>query len=243
MSLKKTICIYIKLNTVDYQTVWDIQKEFAKRRLQKTIPNILLLLEHPHTITIGKTGKKENLLANPYLLEQKNIELKEVDRGGDITYHGPGQLIGYPILDLSETKPDVIWYLRQLEETIIQTLDDFDIISTRKPKHTGVWIDDEKIAALGVNVSRWITSHGFALNVSTDLNYFDLIIPCGIRNKNVTSMVKLREMDIDLNEVISKIVNHFGHIFNHKMLPYNHTTWSELSEVFGHYIMREKIQV
>ena len=230
-SSKKNSCVYINLGKVKYQKAWELQKILAQKRLKQNIPNVLLLLEHPPTITIGKIGKKENLLADEELLKQKDIDLFEVDRGGDITFHGPGQLVGYPILNLSETKPDVIWYLRQLEEVMIKTLKDFHVESERRPKYTGVWTNEEKIAAIGVKVSRWITSHGFALNVHTDLSFFNLIVPCGIRNKNVTSMVKILKKEISLNEVIPKLVNQFGKIFDYKMVPFNHSSWPELSEV------------
>lgn len=235
----KNSCIYLNIGLVDYQNAWDLQKKLARARLRQVIPNLLLLLQHPHTITIGKTGDKKNLLVGPELLKQKKIELKRVDRGGDVTYHGPGQLVGYPILDLSKMKPDVIWYLRFLEKTIIQTLADYRIKSEIREKYTGVWAKGEKIAAIGVNVSRWITTHGFALNVDPDLSYFNYIIPCGIRNKNVTSMVKIKQepqqqpkqLPVTVSEVIPKLVNQFGRIFNCKMIPYNHYTWPELTEI------------
>ena len=229
--MAKNSCLYLNLGLVDYQTAWDLQKKLAGGRLRQVVPNLLLLLEHPHTITIGKTGDKKNLLVGPEVLKQKKIELKKVDRGGDVTYHGPGQLVGYPILDLSVIKQDVIWYLRFLEKVIIQTLADYQIKSEIREKYTGVWANDEKIAAIGVNVSRWITTHGFALNVNPDLSYFNFIIPCGIRNKNVTSMVTIKREPVSVNEVIPKLVNQFGRIFNCKMIPYNHYTWPELKRI------------
>lgn len=228
---KKNICVYLNLDKIDYRRAWDIQKNFIEKRLKKVIPNVLILLEHPPTITVGKTGKKDNLLVNQEFLKQHHVDFLEVDRGGDITFHGPGQLVGYPILNLSESKPDVIYYLRQLEEVMIKTIAEFKIKSKRRPKYTGVWTDEEKIAAIGIKTSRWVTSHGFALNVHTDLSYFDLIIPCGIRNKNITSMVKCLGKDLSVNDVIPKLVNQFGLIFNFRMIAYNHASWPEINEV------------
>ena len=146
----KPVCVYLYLGTIEYQTAWNLQKELAERRFLQEIPNLLLLMQHPHTITIGKTGNKEHLLVDPAFLAQKGITLLEVDRGGDITYHGPGQLIGYPILALPESQPDVIAYLRQLEETLICTLQQYHIPAGRKEEYTGVWVAEEKVAAIGV---------------------------------------------------------------------------------------------
>ena len=229
----KPVCVYLYLGTIEYQTAWNLQKELAERRFLQEIPNLLLLMQHPHTITIGKTGNKEHLLVDPAFLAQKGITLLEVDRGGDITYHGPGQLIGYPILALPESQPDVIAYLRQLEETLICTLQQYHIPAGRKEEYTGVWVAEEKVAAIGVKVSHWITTHGFALNVATDLTHYDYIVPCGVRNKNVTSMVKLLDYPICIEDVIPKLVTQFGSTFDFQMIPFELAALPVLNEIIS----------
>ena len=227
----KRTCVYYNLDLTEYQTAWKLQKLLAENRLQQKIPDVLLFTEHPHTITMGKSGQAENLLISPSQMTGKGIAFEEVDRGGDVTYHGPGQVVAYPILNLSQIREDVIWYLRQLEEVIIRTLARFRISAARKEKYTGVWVGEEKIAAIGVKVSRWITTHGLALNVCPDLSYYDYIIPCGIRNKNVTSMVRLMKKDVTPGQVIPKMVNQFADVFQFRMMPYNHASWPVLSEL------------
>ncbi len=181
------------------------------------VPDVLLLCEHPHVITLGRNGKREHLHASDQLLRQIGVEFHQTDRGGDITYHGPGQLVGYPILNLAEIRRDVVWYVRQLEEAMIRATADFGIAATRKAGMTGVWVDlpggEEKLAAIGVHISRWVTSHGFAYNVATDLRYFDLIVPCGIADKRPTSLERLLSRTVTVCGVASSIVERFGEVF------------------------------
>ena len=172
---------------MEYGSALELQRRLVSERQQGSIPDQLLLVEHPHVITLGRNGHRENLLASDRILERAGVAFHSADRGGDVTYHGPGQLVGYPILDLREWKRDVAAYVRALEEVLIATLADFGIAAGRIPKLTGVWAGESKIAAIGVHISRWVTSHGFALNVSTDLSYFHYIVPCGL-TKPVTSM-------------------------------------------------------
>src|SRR5450432_2275696 len=183
-------CRVRELGLMDYGRALELQQRVAARRKQGLVPDHLLLLEHPHVITLGRNGHMENLLASDEILSRAGIAFYPTDRGGDVTYHGPGQLVGYPILDLREWKRDVGAYVRAVEQTIIDTLADYGIAGGRIPKLTGVWVGEKKIAAIGVHISRWITSHGFALNVSTDLSYFQYIVPCGLA-KPVTSLREL----------------------------------------------------
>ena len=175
-------------------------------------PEKLILLEHPHVITLGRGSHPENLLVSREFLEERGVVVEESARGGDITYHGPGQVVGYPIISLKE-KPDLHLYLRNLEELLIRTVGDFGIKAGRKKGMTGIWVDDEKIAAIGVRVVRWVTSHGFALNVDPDLNYFQYIIPCGIRQHGVTSMHKILGKKISFQDVHASLLTHFDQIF------------------------------
>jgi lipoyl(octanoyl) transferase len=165
---------------MDYGEALELQRELAAARQQGGITDQLLLLEHPHTITMGRNGRMENLLASDAALESAGISFYPINRGGDVTYHGPGQLVGYPILDLREWKRDVGAYVRGIEQTIIDTVADYGIAAGRIAGLTGVWVNERKIAAIGVHIGRWVTSHGFALNVSTDLSYFQYIVPCGL---------------------------------------------------------------
>jgi lipoyl(octanoyl) transferase len=202
---------------LDYPAALDLQRRLVAQRKAGTIPDQLVLLEHPHTITLGRNGHMENLLAADELLRAAGIEFHPTDRGGDITYHGPGQLVGYPILDLQQWKRDVGAYVRAIEQTIIDTLADFDIPAGRIPKLTGVWVDGQKIAAIGVHISRWVTSHGFALNVHTDLSYFRYIIPCGL-TRPVTSMAQLGS-NASCAAVAAALAVHFGRVFEREMIP------------------------
>ncbi len=183
-------CHIQQLGRIDYASALELQQELVAQRKQGSICDQLLLLEHPHVITMGRNGHRENLLAHEDVLARAGIAYHPTDRGGDVTYHGPGQLVGYPILDLREWKRDVGAYVRAVEQVIVDTLADFGIAAGRIPKLTGVWVDGCKIAAIGVHISRWVTSHGFALNVDTDLTYFQYIIPCGL-TRPVTSMAQL----------------------------------------------------
>ena len=203
----------IKAGCLDYQTAWDLQRELYQQRLAGEIADTFLLTEHPHTYTLGKSGQEENLVADEFALKRQGIEVFRIDRGGDITYHGPGQIVGYPILDLHHHYLDVHRFLRDLEEVIIQTLSDYKIAASRVEGLTGVWVDGAKVAAIGVKVTRWITMHGFAFNVNTDLSYFENIVPCGITDKPVTSMEKLLGSKLDHQEVQEKVCQKFGEVF------------------------------
>ncbi len=187
-------------------------------RLTGAIGDLLLLTEHDHVYTFGKSGDDNHLLASQEELEIDGAEVFHIDRGGDVTYHGPGQIVGYPIIDLQKRMPDIHLYLRSLEETIIAALRDFGIVGMREEGLTGVWVDGEKIAAIGVKVSRWITMHGFALNVNTDLARFGRIIPCGIFHKGVTSLEKILKKKIPMDDVEEVLENAFQKVFGYDAL-------------------------
>ena len=208
-------CCLRQLGRVDYPAALQLQQQLAAERKQGLIPDQLLLLEHPHVITLGRNGHLENLLASDDILARAGIAFYPTDRGGDVTYHGPGQLVGYPILDLRDWQRDVGAYVRAVEETIIVTLAEYGIEAGRIPKLTGVWVGERKIAAIGVHLSRWVTSHGFALNVSTDLSYFQYIVPCGL-TRPVTSMAALG-VRASLDEVGARLAVHFARIFDREM--------------------------
>jgi len=214
-------CWVVDLGLVGYQAAWDLQRRLVAARKAGAVPDVLLLCEHPHVITLGRNGTREHLHASDQLLRQMGVEFHHTDRGGDITYHGPGQLVGYPILNLGEIRRDVVWYVRQLEEMMIRASADFGVAATRKAGMTGVWVDrpggEEKLAAIGVHISRWVTSHGFAYNVATDLRYFDLIVPCGIPDKRPTSLERLLGRTVAMREVVPRLVERFGEVFGLKM--------------------------
>jgi lipoyl(octanoyl) transferase len=196
-----------------YADAWELQGKLLELRKAGTLSDILLLTEHEHVYTHGKGSDENHLLASSEELRASGTDVFHIDRGGDITYHGPGQIVGYPILDLNNYFLDIHRYLRSLEEVIIQALNEFEIKAGRENEMTGVWVDGEKIAALGVKVSRWITMHGFALNVNTDLSRFDRIIPCGIFHKGVTSMQKILGKKVDHDSVQKALVNSFANVF------------------------------
>jgi lipoyl(octanoyl) transferase len=208
-------CAWRDLGRLDYAEAFEVQHCLVERRKRGEIADQFLIVEHPHTITLGRNGHLEHLLAHEDVLARAGIAFHHTDRGGDITYHGPGQIVGYPIVDLREWKRDVGAYVRAIEQVIIDALADFGIAGERLPTMTGVWVAGAKIAAIGVHISRWVTSHGFALNVTTDLSYFQYIVPCGLV-KPVTSMaalgVRARRQD-----VIAGLVHHFGRVFNVEM--------------------------
>lgn len=227
--MNKTVIIQ-DLGHKDYKETWDYQEQLFKGILDTKIKNrreathqktnnYFLFVEHPHVYTLGKSGDVSNLLLNETQLTQKGAAFYKINRGGDITYHGPGQIVGYPILDLDNFFTDIHKYLRFLEEIIILTLAEYDLKAERSPGETGVWLDvgtpfARKICAMGVRASRWVTMHGFALNVNANLGYFDHIIPCGIRGKAVTSLnVELEKTTIDLAEVKTKLLKHFVTLF------------------------------
>ncbi len=260
------LCQIIDLGRIGYTEAWTLQKRIVAARKAGSIPDVLLVCEHPHVITVGRNGKRENLLASEHVLRQKGVEFHASDRGGDITYHGPGQIVGYPILNLSAIRRDVVWYVRTLEEAMIRATAEFGIVAEREPGKTGIWVRPrelekdptqktpssqreerslptgsepsvdssaaadslgmvplagtaEKLAAIGVHISRWITSHGFAYNVSTDLRYFDLIVPCGIAERKATSLEKLLGRSVEVSEVRPRITKHLGEVFGLEMRP------------------------
>jgi lipoyl(octanoyl) transferase len=219
----------------DYKETWDYQERLfqetvdlkiknRRQESQKPTPNYFLFVEHPHVYTLGKSGAMENLLVNESQLESKGAKFYKINRGGDITYHGPGQIVGYPILDLDNFFTDIHKYLRFLEEMVILTLAEYGLKGERSKGETGVWLDvgtpfARKICAMGVRASRWVTMHGFALNVNADLGYFDLMIPCGIKGKAVTSLnVELGKKELDMAEVKQKLLRHFEALFDAKLL-------------------------
>jgi len=218
-----------ELGLISYEASVTLQERVVAARKAGAILDVLLLCEHPPVITFGRNAKRENLLANENVLRQKNVALYDTNRGGDITFHGPGQIVGYPILDLGAIRRDVHWYVRTLEEVMIRASADFGLTAFRVPGRTGIWvhpprrsaaerhadsdIPEEKLAAIGVHISRWVTSHGFAYNVSTDLRYFDLIVPCGIAERKATSLEKLLDHGVATAEAKPRLIRHFTELF------------------------------
>ena len=205
------------LGLVDYAEALRLQADRVAQRKAGTISDTLLLLEHPHVYTLGRNAKREHLLAPNETLKALGVQVFETDRGGDITYHGPGQLVGYPILDLTRHRRDIAWYMRSLEEVCLGVAADFAIRAHRIAGATGIWVENEKLVAMGVHLSRWVTSHGFAFNVSTDLSYFDWIVPCGLRDRGVTSLAKLLSRPVEMEAVIDRVIEHFGRVFQLEM--------------------------
>ena len=205
-----------RLGSVPYREAWEIQRERAARRADGAIPDTLLLLSHPPVVTLGKSGSVDHLLGSAAELARRGVEFVETDRGGDITFHGPGQIVGYAIVDLTPRGRDLHRFLRDLEEVLIRALAESGIRASRDPGLTGVWVGDAKLAAMGIRVSRWITHHGFALNVDTDLSFFDLIVPCGITDKPVTSMRALLGRPVDRAEVEAALARAFQDVFGAK---------------------------
>jgi lipoyl(octanoyl) transferase len=209
-----------RLGQVDYGAALDLQARLVDQRKAGRIPDQLLLLEHPPVITLGvKTrNDRSHVVATPDVLEDEGVALFESGRGGDVTYHGPGQLVGYPILDLRPDRCDVHRYVRDLEEVLIRAVARVGVVSGRLPGLTGAWVGDRKLAAIGVRIARWVTSHGFALNVSTNLAHFDLIVPCGITDKGVTSMVELAGRAIPMSDVEDAVAEAFCRVFDRKLV-------------------------
>jgi len=214
-------CLITDLELIGYAEAYALQKRLEAKRKAGAIEDILLICEHPHVITLGRSGKRENLLASEHVLRQKGVEFHATDRGGDITYHGPGQIVGYPILNLGAIRRDVVWYVRMLEEAMIRATAEFGIAAKRVAGKTGIWVwagnTEEKLAAIGVHISRWVTSHGFAYNVSTDLRNFDLIVPCGIADRKATSLEKLLGRRVEEKEVAPRIAKHLGEVLGLEM--------------------------
>jgi lipoyl(octanoyl) transferase len=236
---------------ISYSDAYALQQRLVAARKANAIEDVLLLCEHPHVITLGRNANRTNLLASEHVLRQKNVELHSTNRGGDITYHGPGQIVGYPVLNLDKMKRDVGWYVRTLEEAMIRACADLNVTAYRVPGKTGIWVQpgttdpgkgtasavpmrleipgastpevslatEEKLAAIGVHISRWVTSHGFAYNVSTDLRYFDLIVPCGITDRKATSLEKLLQRSISPNEVKPILARHLATLLGREPRP------------------------
>ncbi|HVM74447.1 MAG TPA: lipoyl(octanoyl) transferase LipB [Candidatus Saccharimonadales bacterium] len=208
----------IDLGLTSWADAYALQQRIETARKAGAIGDVFLLCEHPHVITLGRNANRVNLLASEHVLRQKNVELQPTNRGGDVTYHGPGQIVGYPIVDLTQIKRDVGWYVRTLEETMIRASADFGVETFRVPGKTGIWASarstEEKLGAVGVHISRWVTSHGFAYNVSTDLRYFDLIIPCGIADRKATSLEKLLQRNVRLAEVQPRLIQHLAELLS-----------------------------
>jgi lipoyl(octanoyl) transferase len=221
------ICYSVDVGLMGYAEAWELQKRLVAARKINAIEDVLLLCEHPHVITLGRNGKRENLLASQQVLRQKGVEFYASNRGGDITYHGPGQLVGYPIVNLGAIRRDVVWFVRMLEEAMIRATAEFAVAARRVEGKTGIWVQgtqatpvaetEEKLGAIGVHISRWVTSHGFAYNVSTDLRYFDLIVPCGISGRKATSLEKILGRTVSRKEVMQPLVRSFGEVFGLEM--------------------------
>lgn len=212
-------CRYTWLGQRPYRPTWDLQQQLVQARIQGRVPDVLLFVEHPPTYTLGRRGNPANLLVPQTELERQGTELVPVDRGGDITYHGPGQLVGYPILDLTAWNSDLLVYVRNLEEVLIRALAGYGVHAERIQGLTGVWVGGNKVAAIGVKVSHNVTSHGFALNVNTDLGYFGQIIPCGIADHGVTSLAALLPDPPTLTDVRERVTAAFGEVFGLTLTP------------------------
>jgi lipoyl(octanoyl) transferase len=220
------ICNHQYLGLIDYADALARQEALVARRKLNEEEDALLLLQHPHVITLGRSAKRTNIVVDDNNREGCGVELFETGRGGDVTYHGPGQLVGYPILNLAPDRCDVRRYVRDLEEVLIRTAADYGIEAGRIPGLIGVWAGNEKLAAIGVRISRWVTMHGFALNVGTDLDYFRLIVPCGISDRGVTSLEKILGGRVPVEDVAQRVVAHFGNVFERQMMAHDEPTIS-----------------
>src|SRR5215467_8334267 len=213
--------LQVDLGLIGYAEAYTLQKRIVAARKADALEDVVLLCEHPHVITQGRNGKREHLLVGEHVLRQKGVEFYETGRGGDITYHGPGQIVGYPILNLAGIRRDVVWYVRMLEEAMIRATAEFAIMAKRVVGKTGIWVDagnkEEKLGAIGVHISRWVTSHGFAYNVSTDLRFFDLIVPCGIADRKATSLEKVLGRTVKESEVAPRLAKHLGELLGLEM--------------------------
>jgi lipoyl(octanoyl) transferase len=234
MAAQSKICRVVDLGRIGYADAFALQRQLVAARKAGTAPDVLLLCEHPHVLTLGRSGKIEHLRASGDLLREMGVEFHSSDRGGDITYHGPGQIVGYPVLQLAEIRRDVVWYVRQLEEAMIRATAAFGVVAFRVPGRTGIWVHpapsepgapvtqkdlaEEKLGAIGVHISRWVTSHGFAYNVSNDLRYFDLIVPCGIADRRATSLEKLLGRAVRISEVAPHLTNALGCVLGLEMI-------------------------
>ena len=227
--------LQVDLGLIGYADAYALQKRLVAARKADAIEDVLLFCEHPHVITQGRNGKREHLLVSEHVLRQKGVEFFETSRGGDITYHGPGQIVDYPILNLGAIRRDVVWYVRMLEEAMIRATAEFGIAARRVAGKTGIWVEsgntEEKLGAIGVHISRWVTSHGFAYNVSTDLRFFDLIVPCGIADRKATSLEKLLGRTVEKSVVAPRVAKHLGEIFG---LDLKETSKNELLQKLEH---------
>jgi lipoyl(octanoyl) transferase len=214
---RMTVCRSIDLGRVDYDEALALQRREVERLQRNEGDDVLLFVEHPHVVTLGRNADGSALVADRGLIEARGVRVVTTDRGGDVTYHGPGQLVGYPILRLEPGRRDIRRYVHDLEEVLIAALSDFGVFALRHPEHRGVWVGDRKIASLGIRVSRWVTSHGFALNVSTELSYFSLINPCGIRGCAMTSVEMETAGPVSMGAVRERVAAHFGAVFHREM--------------------------
>jgi lipoyl(octanoyl) transferase len=213
------ICETRQLGLTPYANALALQQSLHEARKRDEIPDQLLFVEHSHVITFGRGANRANLLADEAARQQAGVELFETGRGGDVTYHGPGQLVGYPILNLAPDRQDVRKYVKDLQEVLIRTTADFGVTAeARGGEHVGVWVGNDKLAAIGIRISRWVTMHGFAFNVTTDLQYFQMIVPCGIQGRGVTSLQQLTGKQFAITEVAERVTYHFGEVFNRSML-------------------------
>jgi len=202
------------LGTRGYKEVWDLQKKIHEQRVDSSIPNTLILVEQKPVITMGKSGDEGNLLFPVDFLKKKGVEYYQIERGGDVTYHGPGQLVGYPIFNVRDGLAGIKPFINGIEEAIILTLKDSGIRAYRKEKMIGVWTEKGKVCSIGVAVKKWVSFHGFALNVNTDLSYFDLIVPCGLRNVEMTSMQQILGKQVSMDDVKRSVIQYFGKMFD-----------------------------
>jgi lipoate-protein ligase B len=229
-------CIVVWHGCVQYSQALDLQLRVCDLKKRGFEKDVLLLLEHPPTITLGRNASPTNLLAKEEDLKSRGVGKWNVDRGGDVTFHGPGQLVGYPILSLHPDERDVHGYMRNLEESLIRLLASYDIKGERDARFTGVWTAREKIAAMGVHISRWITRHGFALNVNTDLSFYKMIVPCGITGRSVTSMKEQLSRDVELAEVADRYIPEFSAVFNRNMIRMDETGLLNELRCYSEYI-------
>ncbi len=205
--------LFCRLGTIEYDEAHALQRELQTKRIAGEIPDTVLMLEHHPVVTMGRSARERHVLASSEALEELGVSVREVGRGGDVTYHGPGQLVAYPIIDLSPDRRDVRKYVSSLEETMIRTCADFGLEASRIEGLNGAWIHGRKVGAVGVRISRWVTMHGFALNVSTDLSHFDLIVPCGIQNKEVTSISAELPEEVSVEQLIEPVARHFAALY------------------------------
>jgi len=219
MTLSNSNLNILDLKQKDYKEVWELQKLVHQKRVENKIADTLILVEHNSVVTMGKSGKGDNLLLSFKLLAEKGIEFHKIERGGDVTYHGPGQLVGYPIFNIKQGLIGIKPFIEKLEDAIIATLADFGVKSEKREKMIGVWTETGKICSIGIAVKQWVCFHGFALNVNTDLQCFDYIVPCGLKDVTMTSMQKILHRTILLNDVKDSIINNFGRLFDKITVP------------------------